>query len=134
MYCKYCGHQIDEDSTFCCHCGKNITVTENKKNNNSKIIVSHLKIDNTQKNDIICKIKSVLIVIWKVIRTIWWILIGIIVYTVMGFIMAPLIAMFNADFPETGISKRIENIWKKDITEDNNNETTISNNQNKSIR
>ena len=134
MYCKYCGHQIDEDSTFCCHCGKNITVTENKKNNNSKIIVSHLKIDNTKKNDIICKIKSVLIVIWKVIRTIWWILIGIIVYTVMGFIMAPLIAMFNADFPETGISKRIENIWKKDITEDNKNETTISNNQNKSIR
>lgn len=22
MYCKYCGHQIDDDSTFCQFCGK----------------------------------------------------------------------------------------------------------------
>ena len=26
MYCKYCGQPIDDDSTFCSHCGKNITV------------------------------------------------------------------------------------------------------------
>lgn len=34
MYCKYCGHQIDDDSTFCQFCGKmqvsNVKTTENK--------------------------------------------------------------------------------------------------------
>ena len=38
MYCKYCGKQIDDNSTFCNHCGKQlvekqkITIEFNKPN------------------------------------------------------------------------------------------------------
>jgi len=31
MYCRFCGKQIDDDSVFCVHCGKNLT--ENNKCN-----------------------------------------------------------------------------------------------------
>jgi len=24
MYCKHCGKPIDDDSTFCCHCGRKV--------------------------------------------------------------------------------------------------------------
>lgn len=34
MYCKFCGKQIDDDSVFCVHCGKNLT--ENNKENSEK--------------------------------------------------------------------------------------------------
>ena len=27
MYCRFCGKQIDDDSVFCVHCGKNLTKT-----------------------------------------------------------------------------------------------------------
>ena len=29
MYCKYCGQQIDDDSLFCNHCGKQLAIPEN---------------------------------------------------------------------------------------------------------
>lgn len=33
MYCKYCGKQIDEDSSFCKHCENNLEVTTNPSDN-----------------------------------------------------------------------------------------------------
>lgn len=30
-YCRYCGKQIDDDSTFCTYCGKSQTATSNEK-------------------------------------------------------------------------------------------------------
>ena len=33
MFCKYCGKQIDDDSSFCIHCGKNLTDSNQKQEN-----------------------------------------------------------------------------------------------------
>ncbi len=33
MYCRFCGKQIDDDSDFCVHCGKNITLNNKEQEN-----------------------------------------------------------------------------------------------------
>ena len=120
MYCKYCGQPIDDDSTFCRHCGKNVTVSGNKDINSPNNLITNLKEsvlkNNIDKDVVIRKSKSIMNVIWKIIKTIWWIIVGIIAFFVVGFFMAPFIALFNAEFPDLGIFDQIEKIWKKDKT------------------
>jgi len=131
MYCKYCGQPIDDDSTFCSHCGKNITVSGNIYRPNH--LITQFKgsvFKNIIDKDVaVCRIKSIINVIWKIIKTIWWIIIGIIAFFVVGFFMAPFIALFNAEFPDLGIIDQIENIWKKDKTPIQESDSSITNTQ-----
>ena len=133
MYCKYCGQPIDDDSSFCKHCGKNIAVSEHKIINGSNDLVPHFKSSelriNINKDVENSKIKSFLNIIWKIFKTVYWSVIGITVYIVLCFIMAPFIALFNADIPNTGISKRIKDIWKKEKTEIDEEKPRIIDNQ-----
>ena len=120
MYCKYCGNSIDNDSLFCSHCGRKIideviatrSIEQRYAINNIKKgckTLSLSQIGVTKEN-----ILKILTFIWKVLKTIVLVIGGIICWTIVGFVMAPFIALFNVDFPEIGIFDEIVNVWKKD--------------------
>ena len=118
MFCKYCGKPIDEDSHYCRYCGQKVCDGENsfkylvrnhievcKENMPSKLSKIHITKE---------QILSVLNFIWKVIKTIVFAFVGLIVYLLVGFVMSPFIALFSAEIPSLGIIDEIEKIWKKE--------------------
>lgn len=119
MFCRYCGRPIAEDSIFCQHCGSNISADGfnndiKQKTFADKIGFYYSKIRSSFNwSDIVYSIKKIAVFIWKVIHSLFVILGMIIVYTIIGFIMAPFIAMFNAEFPSLGMSDILVDIWKK---------------------
>ena len=128
MFCRYCGKPIADDSIFCQYCGSNISVDGLSNNLKPKKILRikasyYSKIWSCFKwSDIVSSINKIAIFIWKVIHSIFVIIVMIMAYTTIGFIMAPLIAMFNAQIPSLGMSSMLVNIWKKkksiDITKE----------------
>lgn len=61
MYCKYCGKQIDDDSTFCKYCGKSLEDSTNSSQNPTKSIKSLFNLDK-RRIDIILAV-----VLWLII-------------------------------------------------------------------
>ena len=41
MYCKHCGKSIDNDSTFCCHCGRRVMSYNQPERNHNISSVSN---------------------------------------------------------------------------------------------
>ena len=124
MFCRYCGKPIAEDSIYCQHCGSYIGVVGCNNNARTKPFTDKIgfyisKIRNSFKwSDIVSSLKNAAIFIWKVIHSSFVILGMIIIYTIIGFIMAPFIAMFNVEFPSLGMSDILVDIWKKKKAED----------------
>lgn len=51
-YCRYCGKQIDDDSTFCTYCGKSQTATSNEKEYLNSLIQLKTKVQSFLHNTI----------------------------------------------------------------------------------
>ena len=51
---------------------------------------------------------------WKVLKTIALAIVGLFAYIIVGFLMSPLIALFNAEIPSLGFFDEIIKIWKKE--------------------
>ena len=122
MYCKHCGKIIDEDSSFCRYCGKNVMVDQGITPFTNDIPIASKRIsmfvqslkNETAKEDIIRRIKSIIFLMWKIMRTTAWVILAIITHLIVGFFMSPFIALFNVEYPDLGFSEKIESIWKKE--------------------
>lgn len=120
MYCKYCGRQIDDDSIYCRHCGRMIETNEGFLNSQlinhlpTRINDKHIDFSHyLTKDKLLQSTRKTLNFIWKVLKTIALVLVGLIAYTVVGFVMSPLIALFNFDIPSLGFFDKIEEVWKQ---------------------
>lgn len=128
MFCRYCGKPIADDSIFCQHCGSNISGEGFNTNQKAESFPDKIgrfcsKIKSSFKwSDIVSYVKKAAVFLWKVIHSIFVILGMIIIYTIIGFVMAPFIAMFNAEFPSLGMSDILLDIWKKKKADDENPE------------
>lgn len=118
MFCKYCGKPIDDDSIFCRYCGQQIcdgghsfrrllanTIIACKEDKRHKLSKIHITKEHFLR---------VLNFIWKVIKTIALAFVGLIIYLIVGFLMSPFIALFNAEIPSLGFFDEIEKIWKRE--------------------
>lgn len=124
MFCRYCGKPIVDDSVFCQHCGRNVSVDGFNNNLKSESFKDRIGLYyskwkcNIKRSDISSSIKKIVVFLWKVIQSLF-IIIGIIItYMTIGFIMAPFIAMFNAEIPSLGMSDMLVDIWTKKKNED----------------
>lgn len=122
MFCRYCGKPIAEDSVFCQFCGNKVGLEVFNNNKNPKLVKDRFysaKLISTFKwANIASSMRKAAIFVWKVIRSIFVIIGMIIIYTIVGFFMAPFIALFNAEFPSLGMSDILVDIWKKKKTEE----------------
>lgn len=118
MFCKYCGKPVDNDSIYCRYCGRQIE----KDNNSFKSVSMHSLLISKDREYygfpkvflIKEKLFRILNFTWKVLKTIVLAIIGLFVYIIVGFLMSPLIALFNAEIPSLGFFDEIIKIWKKE--------------------
>ena len=118
MYCKYCGKLIDDDSIYCRYCGKDVT------SNGTYAPVNFIEVkeasfiskirSSEQKKMLVNYAKPKLAFSWKVLKTIGFVITGIIMWIVLGMLFAPLSALFNMKAPDVGIWDEIEKLWKKE--------------------
>lgn len=119
MFCKYCGKIIDDDSRFCRFCGEDISSSNSLLYSTEKTHIANKSIRNDKRliekwNKATNYIKPKFVWIWKVIKTIGLIIVGITAWTIIGVFYAPFIALFNAEIPDLGIFEDIQKIWRKD--------------------
>lgn len=118
MFCKYCGKSIDDDSNYCSYCGRQIV--EKTKTLKSLSALGLL----VRKNSEPCSFARIRITkehlfkilnfLWKLIKTIVFVIGGSFAYILLGLFMAPFIALFNAEIPSLGYIDEIRKIWKKE--------------------
>lgn len=123
MFCKYCGKLVDNDSIYCRYCGRQI-----EKDNKSfkSVSMQSLLISKDRESysfsQIIENLFRILNFTWKVLKTIVLAIVGLFAYIIVGFLMSPFIALFNAEIPSLGFFDEIIKIWKKE--KDNEDEVT----------
>lgn len=115
MYCRFCGNPIIDGCCQKCSGGaaSNLFYERLNKGLNSHEQTKSIIPRKIDLGKILSYITIGLNYIWKVIRSIFIILWIIITYTIIGFFMAPLFALFNADFPDLGLSEHLIKIWRK---------------------
>lgn len=108
-YCRNCGKEINENATFCKHCGFNLGQTQNVQNNN---INNRLVCPKCGSTNVTFQVVNEAILKNKHKSIIWWICIGW-WWMLIKWLLLTLPALFIKVFGLGHKNQKIKNVTKK---------------------